>query len=100
MRSAGLAPCVVQAALHRQPFLVCCAADVRLARAGQTARYLVKQLLAARAGRPAAAGSAEYTHDAGASLAERCPVASSRDWLDHGTQSAAFRWGGRRHCGP
>ncbi len=51
----------------------------------------MKQLLAARAGKPAAAGSAEYTRDAEASLAERCGVASSRGWLDHGAQSAAFR---------
>ena len=65
---------------------------------GQTARYLVKQLLAARAGKPVAAGSAEYTRDAEASLAERCAAASSRDWLDHGTQSAAFRCPGLRLC--
>ncbi len=57
----------------------------------QTARYLVKQLLAARAGKAGGVGSADYTNNAEAELRQRCPVASSRDWLDPAVQSAAFR---------
>ena len=64
--------------------------DVAIA-AMQTARYLVKKLLAARAGKAEALGSADYTLDAEAELAQRCQAASSRDWLDPGVQSAAFR---------
>ncbi|EIE26831.1 acyl-CoA oxidase [Coccomyxa subellipsoidea C-169] len=64
----------------------------------QTARYLVKQLLAARAGKAGGVGSADYTNNAEAELRQRCPVASSRDWLDPAVQSAAFRHRSARLC--
>jgi hypothetical protein len=57
----------------------------------QTARYLVKQLLAAQAGKASGVGSADYTNNAEALLRQPCSVASSRDWLDPAVQSAAFR---------
>jgi hypothetical protein len=66
----------------------------------QTARYLVKALLAAQAGKPSGGGSAEYTRDAAAELRQRCPAASARDCLDPSIQSSALRCPGRflAHC--
>ncbi|BDA40509.1 Peroxisomal acyl-coenzyme A oxidase 1 [Coccomyxa sp. Obi] len=64
----------------------------------QTARYLVKQLLAARAGKASGVGSAVYTNNAEAELRQRCPVTCSRDWLDPAMQSAAFRHRSARLC--
>ena len=57
----------------------------------QTARYLVKRLLAAQAGKGSPGGSAGYTAKAADELAQRCPVLSPRDWLDPAVQSSAFR---------
>ena len=58
----------------------------------QTARYLVKRLLAAQAGQGSPGGSAGYTANAAAELRQRCPAQSARDWLDPAVQSAAFRY--------
>ena len=57
----------------------------------QTARYLVKKLLASQAGKASTGGSADYTDDAEAELRQQCAAASSRAWLDPHVQSAAFR---------
>ena len=57
----------------------------------QTARYLVKRLLAAPAGPGDGAGSTAQATD---ELALRCPVQSPRDWLDPAVQSSVFRCAG------
>ena len=57
----------------------------------QTARYLVKRLLAAQSGKGSPGGSAGYTANVAAELKQRCSVRSPRDWLDPAVQSAAFR---------
>ncbi|CAK0735983.1 hypothetical protein CVIRNUC_000672 [Coccomyxa viridis] len=64
----------------------------------QTARYLVKRLLAAQAGQGSPGGSAGYTANAAAELRQRCPAQSARDWLDPAVQSAAFRHRATRLC--
>lgn len=64
----------------------------------QTARYLVKRLLAAQAGKGEKGGSAGYTANATAKLQQRCAVQFPRDWLDPAVQSAAFRHRATRLC--
>ncbi len=56
----------------------------------QTARFLVKSLLAAEGGK-APAGSVEYVADARAALRERCAVRTAAGWLAPDAQVAALR---------
>ncbi len=56
----------------------------------QTARFLVKSLLAAEGGK-APAGSVEYVADARAALHERCAVRTAAGWLAPDAQVAALR---------
>ena len=68
---------------------LCCTAHALLC-AAQTARFLVKNLLAAESGK-AAAGSVEYVTNARATLQERCAVRSATGWLSADAQVAALR---------
>ncbi|KAK9834972.1 hypothetical protein WJX81_000797 [Elliptochloris bilobata] len=63
----------------------------------QTARFLVKSLLAAEGGK-ATAGSVEYVANARATLKERCAVRSAAGWLRSDVQVAALRHRAARLC--
>ena len=56
----------------------------------QTARSLLKALLAVRAGKRVA-GNAAYLNDTQTESRSKCSVSSQRDWLDPAKQIAAFR---------
>jgi len=63
----------------------------------QTARSLLKALLAVRAGKRVA-GNAAYLNDTQTESRSKCSVSSQRDWLDPAHQTAAFRWALLQHC--
>jgi len=63
----------------------------------QTARSLLKALLAVRAGKRVA-GNAAYLNDTQTESRSKCSVSSQRDWLDPAHQIAAFRWAFSQHC--
>jgi hypothetical protein len=65
----------------------------------QTARFLVKSLLAAEGGK-APAGSVEYVADARAALRERCAVRAAAGWLAPDAQVAALRCVLQQGLGP
>jgi len=56
----------------------------------QTARFLVKALLAASKGQ-APTGSASYLADVKAEVGRRCTVTMADDWLEPEAQLAALR---------
>ncbi len=63
----------------------------------QTARFLVKALLAARRG-AAPTGGAAYLADAEAEVGRRCGVRSAEDWLSPEAQLAALRSAAAQAC--
>lgn len=62
----------------------------------QCARYLVKALLAAQAGKALGGGAAAYLEDARREAGAKCGVVVGEDWRNATHQLAALRWAGRR----